>query len=213
MVKGKIEIKKIENATSRQVTFSKRRNGLLKKAFELSVLCDAEVAVIVFSQKGRVYEFSSTSTHKTIDRYFKYKNEVPSHNPGSLDQSLKLKLQEMRFETANMAKKIEILENNQRKLLGHGLGSCSLMELQEINIKLEQSLKNIRARKAKLYEEKINNLKAKERTLLEENAKLSEKFGGKRQQPSTVRQAYPGQSSRSCPDIMTELVIGLPQSR
>lgn len=53
-------MKRIENATSRQVTFSKRRNGLLKKAYELSVLCDAEVAVIIFSPKGRVYEFSSS---------------------------------------------------------------------------------------------------------------------------------------------------------
>jgi hypothetical protein len=60
MVRGKIQMKKIENATSRQVTFSKRRNGLLKKAFELSVLCEAEVAVIIFSQKGRLHEFSSS---------------------------------------------------------------------------------------------------------------------------------------------------------
>ncbi|PIN00701.1 hypothetical protein CDL12_26795 [Handroanthus impetiginosus] len=42
------------------MTFSKRRNGLLKKAYELSVLCDAEVALIIFSQKGRLYEFSSS---------------------------------------------------------------------------------------------------------------------------------------------------------
>lgn len=60
MVRGKTELKRIENATSRQVTFSKRRSGLLKKAFELSVLCDAEVALIVFSPKGKLYEFSSS---------------------------------------------------------------------------------------------------------------------------------------------------------
>ena len=53
-------MKRIENSTSRQVTFSKRRNGILKKAYELSVLCDAEVSVIIFSQKGRLYEFSSS---------------------------------------------------------------------------------------------------------------------------------------------------------
>uniref|UniRef100_A0A804R3P4 MADS-box domain-containing protein n=1 Tax=Zea mays TaxID=4577 RepID=A0A804R3P4_MAIZE len=46
---SKIEIKRIENMTNRQVTFCKRRNGLLKKAYELSVLCDAEVALVVFS--------------------------------------------------------------------------------------------------------------------------------------------------------------------
>ncbi|CAI8607340.1 unnamed protein product [Vicia faba] len=60
MVRGKTEMKRIENATSRQVTFSKRRNGLMKKAFELSVLCDAEIALIVFSPRGRLYEFASS---------------------------------------------------------------------------------------------------------------------------------------------------------
>lgn len=60
MVRGKTQMKRIENATSRQVTFSKRRNGLLKKAFELSVLCDAEVSLIIFSPKGKLYEFASS---------------------------------------------------------------------------------------------------------------------------------------------------------
>ena len=59
MGRGRIEIKRIENNTSRQVTFCKRRNGLLKKAYELSVLCDAEVALIVFSSRGRLYEYSN----------------------------------------------------------------------------------------------------------------------------------------------------------
>uniref|UniRef100_A0AAU7LJA9 MADS23 n=1 Tax=Hippophae rhamnoides TaxID=193516 RepID=A0AAU7LJA9_9ROSA len=61
MVRGKTQLKRIENAASRQVTFSKRRNGLLKKAYELSVLCDAEVSLIVFSPRGRLYEFASSS--------------------------------------------------------------------------------------------------------------------------------------------------------
>ncbi|KAJ0799601.1 putative transcription factor MADS-type1 family [Helianthus annuus] len=61
MVRGKVELKRIENTTSRQVTFTKRRNGLLKKAYELSVLCDAEVAMIIFSQKGKLYDFSSSN--------------------------------------------------------------------------------------------------------------------------------------------------------
>lgn len=57
--RGKIEIKRIENTTNRQVTFCKRRNGLLKKAYELSVLCDAEIALVVFSSRGRLYEYSN----------------------------------------------------------------------------------------------------------------------------------------------------------
>lgn len=60
MGRGKIEIKKIENPTSRQVTFSKRRGGLLKKAHELAVLCDAEVALIIFSSTGKLFEFASS---------------------------------------------------------------------------------------------------------------------------------------------------------
>ncbi|KAL8108226.1 hypothetical protein AgCh_024611 [Apium graveolens] len=56
---GEIEIKRIENTTNRQVTFCKRRNGLLKKAYELSVLCDAEVALNVFSNNGRLYEYAN----------------------------------------------------------------------------------------------------------------------------------------------------------
>lgn len=60
MAREKIKIKKIDNVTARQVTFSKRRRGLLKKAEELSVLCDAEVALIIFSATGKLFEFSSS---------------------------------------------------------------------------------------------------------------------------------------------------------
>ncbi|KAL9997054.1 putative transcription factor MADS-type1 family [Helianthus debilis subsp. tardiflorus] len=61
MGRGRVELKSIENKINRQVTFAKRRNGLLKKAYELSVLCDAEVALIIFSNRGKLYEFCSTS--------------------------------------------------------------------------------------------------------------------------------------------------------
>uniref|UniRef100_A0A6N2L6E7 MADS-box domain-containing protein n=1 Tax=Salix viminalis TaxID=40686 RepID=A0A6N2L6E7_SALVM len=74
MGRGKIEIKKIENANSRQVTFSKRRAGLLKKAQELAILCDAEVAVIVFSNTGKLFEFSSSGMKRTLSRYSKLLN-------------------------------------------------------------------------------------------------------------------------------------------
>ncbi|GKD12891.1 MADS-box transcription factor 23-like protein, partial [Tanacetum coccineum] len=60
MGRGRIEIKKIENASSRQVTFSKRRTGLMKKAKELAILCDSEVGVIIFSSTGKLYEFASS---------------------------------------------------------------------------------------------------------------------------------------------------------
>ena len=59
MGRGKIEIKRIENRTSRQVTFSKRRSGLIKKTHELSVLCDAHIGLIVFSATGKLTEYCS----------------------------------------------------------------------------------------------------------------------------------------------------------
>lgn len=61
--RGRREMRRIECATSRQVTFSKRRSGLLKKAFELGVLCDAEVGLLVFSPRGRLYEYASTAEY------------------------------------------------------------------------------------------------------------------------------------------------------
>ncbi|KAG6487807.1 hypothetical protein ZIOFF_056414 [Zingiber officinale] len=62
MGRGRVQLKRIENKINRQVTFSKRRSGLLKKAHEISVLCDAEVALIIFSTKGKLYEYSSTDS-------------------------------------------------------------------------------------------------------------------------------------------------------
>lgn len=59
MGRGKVELKRIENKINRQVTFSKRRKGLLKKAKELAVLCDVEVALIVFSSRGKLFAYGS----------------------------------------------------------------------------------------------------------------------------------------------------------
>ena len=60
MTRRKIQIKKIDNTTARQVTFSKRRRGLFKKAFALSTLCDAEIGLMVFSETGKLFEYASS---------------------------------------------------------------------------------------------------------------------------------------------------------
>ncbi|PQM34398.1 SOC1-like protein [Prunus yedoensis var. nudiflora] len=212
MVRGKIEMKRIENATSRQVTFSKRRNGLLKKAFELSVLCDAQVSVIIFSQKGRLYEFSSSDMQDTIKRYHKHA-KAGKTNKIEVEEYV----EQLKHESTAMAKKIENLEASQRKLLGHGLDSCSVEELQEITGQLERSVRNIRERKAHLFAEQMEQLRAKERLLLEENAKLSEEFGAQpRLQQRSVEEkgavSYWSQSSLSS-EVETELFIGPPVTR
>ncbi|CAK9318318.1 unnamed protein product [Citrullus colocynthis] len=169
MVRGKVEMKRIENATSRQVTFSKRRNGLLKKAYELSVLCDAEVAVIIFSQKGRLYEFASSEMPRIVERYRKCSRD--GKNSTRFDRQLQL--QQLRLEAESINKKMELLQLSQSKLLGYGLDSCTHDELQVLDAQLQRSLFQIRARKAQLYKEQIQQLQEKERLLSEENRTLS----------------------------------------
>ncbi|XP_052484604.1 MADS-box transcription factor 50 isoform X2 [Gossypium raimondii] len=90
MVRGKAQMRRIENDTSRQVTFSKRRNGLLKKAFELSVLCDAEVALIIFSPKGKLFEFASCSMQQTIERYRWHTKDNKTNKP--IEQNLQVSM-------------------------------------------------------------------------------------------------------------------------
>ncbi|KAH8963372.1 hypothetical protein BDL97_04G005900 [Sphagnum fallax] len=69
MGRVKLEIKKIENTTNRQVTYSKRRNGLMKKAYELSVLCDIDVALIMFSPSGKLTQYCNCSIEDVIARF------------------------------------------------------------------------------------------------------------------------------------------------
>ncbi|KAL4560927.1 hypothetical protein LXL04_033083 [Taraxacum kok-saghyz] len=72
----KIEKKKIEDPNSRQVTFSKRRTGLFKKAAEICVLTGAQIAIVVSSPGGRVYAFRHPKTDVLIDRYLNNDNKV-----------------------------------------------------------------------------------------------------------------------------------------
>ncbi|XP_054777297.1 MADS-box protein JOINTLESS-like [Prosopis cineraria] len=78
MTRRKIQIKKIDSVTARQVAFSKRRKGLFKKAHELSTLCDAEIALLVFSSTGKLFDYASSSIQQAIEgminiQPFKYK--------------------------------------------------------------------------------------------------------------------------------------------
>ncbi len=75
---GKIEIKRIENPTSKQVTFSNRHSGLLKKAHELVVLCDAEVALVIFSSTWKLFKFASSGMYTTRKKERKKEEDMPS---------------------------------------------------------------------------------------------------------------------------------------
>ncbi|KAE9610477.1 putative transcription factor MADS-type1 family [Lupinus albus] len=87
MGRGRVELKRIENKINRQVTFAKRRNGLLKKAYELSVLCDAEVALIIFSNRGKLYEFCSSARYSIKCKITLYHKNFITPNKQNIKQS------------------------------------------------------------------------------------------------------------------------------
>ncbi|RYR35730.1 hypothetical protein Ahy_A10g050853 [Arachis hypogaea] len=100
MTKHKIEIKKIENIAARQVAFSKRRRSLFKKAGELSTLCDAEVALLVFSATGKLFQHSSSSVEQVVEMH---KNMHSSIDKSSYHPPMELQLngeelQELKFQ-------------------------------------------------------------------------------------------------------------------
>ncbi|XP_074321895.1 MADS-box protein 04g005320-like [Apium graveolens] len=71
MGRKKLEIRLIEDKCNRQVTFYKRRSGLMKKAKELSILCDLQMGAVIYSNRGKLYEFSHTnsSLHAILQQY------------------------------------------------------------------------------------------------------------------------------------------------
>jgi MADS-box transcription enhancer factor 2 len=69
MGRRKIEITRIENDRHRQVTFAKRKLGVMKKATELSILCNANVAVIVFSANNKMSVYSNCPINSLVQRF------------------------------------------------------------------------------------------------------------------------------------------------
>ncbi|KAL6224538.1 hypothetical protein ACLB2K_003393 [Fragaria x ananassa] len=139
MGRGKIEIKLIENQTNRQVTYSKRRNGIFKKAQELTVLCDAQVSLIMQSSTDKIHDYiSPTTTHKKMFDLYQKNLQIDlwsSHYEAMKENLWKLK------EVNNK------LRRDIRQRLGHDLDGLNLAELQDLEEKMAQSVHIIRERK------------------------------------------------------------------
>nr|AHM92079.1 MADS-box protein 3 [Erycina pusilla]AJB29181.1 MADS3 [Erycina pusilla]WDA53343.1 MADS-box protein 3 [Erycina pusilla] len=170
MGRGRVELKRIENKINRQVTFSKRRNGLLKKAYELSVLCDAEVALIIFSSRGKLYEFGSAGTCKTLERY--QHSCFSSQATNSIDRETQSWYQEV----SKLKIKFETLQRSHRNLLGEDLGPLNVKELQQLERQLETALSQARQRKTQIMLDQMEELRKKERQLGELNKQLKMKL-------------------------------------
>ncbi|KAA8538403.1 hypothetical protein F0562_028051 [Nyssa sinensis] len=162
MGRGKIEIKKIENNTSRQVTFSKRRAGLLKKTHELSVLCDAQIGLIIFSNKGKLYEYCShpLSMGQIIERYQSLTGTcIPVRD----------EREQIYNDLAKMKRDTHCLQLSLQRYKGDDLSSVQYEELNELEQQLEQSINKVRARKFLLLQQQLDNLERTEKMLEKEN--------------------------------------------
>ncbi|KAH1084347.1 hypothetical protein J1N35_024108 [Gossypium stocksii] len=181
MGRGKIEIKKIENLNSRQVTFSKRRNGLLKKAKELSILCDAEVGVIIFSSTGKVYQWSSTSMEHTLSRYNKGMEEDHSHKHPSEEQQAE-KLQGI--EVSTMKEEYLRLHTAYMRLNGKELDDLSFKELKQLENQLNEGIASVKQQKEQILMEQLKRSRLQEQKTIMENEDLRKQVEELRQKRS-----------------------------
>jgi hypothetical protein len=76
MGRNKIKIERLTNERNRQATFTKRKNGLIKKAMELSILCDCEIALMIFGINNKLYQYSSGEMNTTLQRYLDHNDSV-----------------------------------------------------------------------------------------------------------------------------------------
>ncbi|KAI4388680.1 hypothetical protein MLD38_000987 [Melastoma candidum] len=213
MGRGKIVIRRINNSTSRQVTFSKRRNGLLKKAKELAILCDAEVGVIIFSSTGKLYDFASSSMKTVIDKYNKIKGELRQQD---------MAVSEIKFwqrEAVALRQQLQDLQENHRQMMGEDLSGFSVKDLQNLENQLELSIHSVRTGKDQVLMDEVQELNRKGGLIQQENIELHKKVNLLSQENlelhkmcgSNRDQLKNGQSDgEDCP-VPVQLQLGQPQ--
>ncbi|GMP26194.1 hypothetical protein CsSME_00002748 [Camellia sinensis var. sinensis] len=143
MGRVKLQIKRIENNTSRQVTFSKRRNGLIKKAYELSVLCDIDIALIMFSPSGRLSHFSGKRRiEDVLSRYI----NLADHDRGGPTE-LNSTAEELQQEINNLQHQLQMAEEQLSIFEPDILGCTSMEELESCEKNLLESMNHVIQRK------------------------------------------------------------------
>ncbi|XP_019175013.1 PREDICTED: MADS-box protein AGL24-like [Ipomoea nil] len=173
MTRKKIKIKKIDNIAARQVTFSKRRRGLFKKAEELAVLCDADVALIVFSATGKLFDFASSSMKHILQKYVSHSSNIEKYPPLQF-------LQQENSLQVRLSKEISDKTRELRRMGGEELEGLSLEELEELEKKLKVGLNRVSETKDEQLRNEIATLQYKGSELMEENNQLKQRVANDR---------------------------------
>ncbi|KAK2977971.1 hypothetical protein RJ640_023509 [Escallonia rubra] len=155
MAREKIKIKKIDNITARQVTFSKRRRGLLKKAQELAVLCDADVALIIFSSTGKLFEYASSSMRDILGKYKLRSNNLEKDGEPSLELQLE------NGDPVGLSKEIADMSHELRRMRGEDLQGLNFEELQKLEKMLEVGQRRVLDTKGKKIMNEIVSIQRK----------------------------------------------------
>ncbi|KAL1564372.1 agamous-like MADS-box protein AGL9 isoform X2 [Salvia divinorum] len=182
----------------RETAFSKRRASLFKKAHELAVLCDAQVAIIIISFDGKVYEFASSSMQEILTRY-KACKELVIRNPLQLNQEKPE--EEVPKEASVSGQKEDELKS--RKLLGRDLTGMSSQELYVLAEKLKEGMLFIKDTKLQLLKYELEKSKMQEQQLVQKNQMLLRQF--EELQNFLTRLYFPRPISVHCP--ATQLAI------
>ncbi|XP_010444482.1 PREDICTED: protein MADS AFFECTING FLOWERING 5-like [Camelina sativa] len=189
MGRRRVEIKRIEDKNSRQVTFCKRRNGLMEKARQLSVLCGSSVALFIVSSTGKLYSFSSGDSMAKILSHYETKN---------VDDRRTLDLVEKTPDYLSNEELLEIVQCKLEEAKGDNVSVESLISIEE---QFKKALSVTRARKTKLMMELVKTLQDKEKLLKEENKVLASQMREMKKLLETEdeRAMSPGNSSGNNP--------------
>lgn len=138
MARRSVEIKKIEERSKRQVTFTKRRQGLFKKAGELHSKCNADVAIIAFSLAGNAYAFGDPSVSSVLDRYYKAVAEPPEN---SIPVARELTAAERKV--GDMLEKVVESNGGGRGVWDKEVEKLGFGEIEEVKMAMEELKKSI----------------------------------------------------------------------
>ncbi|XP_073158090.1 floral homeotic protein DEFICIENS [Henckelia pumila] len=175
MARGKIQIKRIENQTNRQVTYSKRRNGLFKKAHELTVLCDAKVSIIMISSTQKLHEYISPSS-TTKQLFDQYQKAVGVDLWSSHYEKMQDHLKKLKEVNRNLRREI-------RQRMGESLNDLDYHHMVNLIEDMDNSLRIIRERKYKVIGNQIETGKKKLRNVEEIHRNLVLEFDARQEDP------------------------------